>query len=72
VFAVRMLPKSWTKQVIDANGFALVLKYQLYPWSHRSLAQRVREELGLPVDTPRAPAEGTMDRFMNWHDAQVA
>lgn len=72
MFAVRMLPKSWTKQVIDANGFALVLKYQLYPWSHRSLAQRVREELGLPVDTPRALAEGTMDRFMNWHDAQVA
>lgn len=35
--------------MIDANGFALILKYQLYPGSHRALAQRVREELGDPL-----------------------
>jgi hypothetical protein len=71
VFVARMLPKSWVKEVIDAGGFALILKYQLYPWSFRGLAERVRGELGLPVDTPRALAEGTMNRFTNWHERQV-
>ena len=71
VFVVRMLPKSWVKEVVDARGFALILKYQLYPWSYRELAGRVRDELGLPVDTPRALQEGTMDRFTNWHERQV-
>lgn len=71
VFAVRFLPKSWVKEVVDAGGFALIFKYQLYPWSYRELAGRVRDELGLPVDTPRALEEGTMDRFTNWHERQT-
>lgn len=71
VFAVRMLPKSWTIEVIDAGGFALILKYQLYPWSHRDLAKRVKEELDLPVDAPRALQDGTMERFVNWHERQL-
>lgn len=66
-----MLRKSWVKEVIDARGFALILKYQLYPWSYRELAGRVRGELGLSVDTPRDLAEGTMDRFTNWHERQI-
>lgn len=70
VFAARMLPKSWVKEVIDAGGFALILKYQLYPWAHRELAKRVREELGLPVDAPRALEDGTMERFVRWHRRQ--
>ncbi|MGH9049514.1 MAG: hypothetical protein ACRDY4_07295 [Acidimicrobiia bacterium] len=71
VFAVRMLPKSWTKEVIDAGGFALILKYQLYPWAHRELAKRVRDVLELPVDAPRALQDGTMERFLRWHERQL-
>lgn len=71
VFAVRMLPKSWVNQVFHASGFALILKYQLYPWTHRGLARQVREELGLPVDAPRALADGTMERFERWHRADL-
>jgi hypothetical protein len=71
VFAARMLPKSWVKEVVDAGGFALIMKYQLYPWAHRDLARRVRDELGLPVDAPRALQDGTMDRFMRWHRPNV-
>lgn len=67
VFAVRMLPKSWVKEIVDAGGFGLILKYQLYPLAHRELAKRVREELELPVDAPRALADGTMERFVRWH-----
>ncbi len=68
VFAVRMLPKSWIYDLVSVGGFALILKYQLYPWAHRELARRVTQELGLPVDSPRALAEGTMARLIRWHN----
>lgn len=71
VFVARMLPKTWTNEIVNAGGFALILKYQLYPWSHRDLARKVREELGLPVDTPKALEDGTMERFVRWHRANV-
>jgi hypothetical protein len=59
------------KELIDAGGFALILRYQQYRGHFRGLAERVRWELRLPVDTPRALAEGTMDRFTNWHERQI-
>lgn len=43
VFVARMLPKTWIMEIQRAGGFALILKYQLYPWAHRDLARRVRE-----------------------------
>jgi hypothetical protein len=67
LFVVRMFPRSWIHEVNQSGGFVLVLKWQLYPWTHRSLAVRVRTELGLPVDCPRSLADGTMQRFGNWH-----
>jgi hypothetical protein len=63
----RMLPKAWIKEIIDAGGFALIIKWQLYPYTHRELARRVKAELQLPVDSPKALAEGTMARFEKWH-----
>lgn len=71
VFVVRMAPRTWVKEVGDAGGFVLILKHQLYPWSHRDLARRVAAELGLPVDAPRALEAGTVKRFTNWHDRQL-
>ncbi len=71
VFAVRMLPKTWIKEINDQGGFALVLEYQLYPWGHQDLARRVARELRLPVDAPKSIREGTMQRFINWHNGQV-
>lgn len=68
VFVARMLPKSWIREIVDAGGFALILKYQLYPWTHRELAKAVKSGLGLPVDAPRALEEGTMRRFVRWHE----
>ncbi|MFY9606989.1 MAG: hypothetical protein WAU45_00065 [Blastocatellia bacterium] len=67
VFAVRMLPKIWIHELINRGGYAMILKYQLYPWTHVELAHRVARELGLPVDAPKALAEGTMNKFEAWH-----
>ena len=71
VMACRMLPRTWAHEVIQAGGYAFIFGYQLYPWGYRDLARRVREELGLPVDSPRRLREGTMARFMGWHRRHV-
>lgn len=66
VFAVRALPKTWAEAVIQAGGYAMIMRYQFYPWTHADLAGEIRTKLGLPVDTPRRIEEGTMQRFENW------
>lgn len=71
VFAVRMLPKTWNYEIIKAGGFALIFRHQLYPWAYRELARRVADELGLPVDSPQRLADGTMQRFLDWHEKMV-
>lgn len=53
VFAVRSLPKSWIDALVHAGGYAMIMGYQFYPWSHIVLANEIRQKLGLPVDTPR-------------------
>jgi hypothetical protein len=66
VFAVRALPKTWASALIRAGGYAMIMRYQFYPWNHKDLADRLRSMLGLPVDTPRRIEQGTMQRFENW------
>jgi len=72
VFAVRMLPTTWFRELVnEVGGFGLIFKWQLYPFGHKSVADEVRAKLGLPVDCPVSLEEGTMDRFVNWHDKRV-
>jgi len=71
VFVVRVMPRIWIQDVARRGGFTLVLKYQLYPVSHKALAAEVRGRLGLPVDAPRALYDGTIQRFVNWHERQA-
>jgi hypothetical protein len=54
-------------ELIEAGGYGMILKYQLYPWTHKQLAKRVSSELGLPVDAAKALGERTMSRFLGWH-----
>lgn len=71
VFAVRMFPRSWMHELITAGGFGLIFKYQLYPWGQRELGRKIAQELGLPIDSPRAIRSGTMTRFLRWHEGLV-
>ena len=41
VFAVRMLPRPCVIELVSVGGYALILKYQLYSWTHAPLAKRV-------------------------------
>ena len=67
IFAARMMPKTWIFELNAARGYAMILKYQLYPWTHKPLARTVATELGLPVDAPRALHEVTTNRLVEWH-----
>lgn len=67
LFVARMMPKTYIKDVWDAGGFALLMKYQFYPYAHRELARTIASELNLPVDCPARLNENTLNRFLNWH-----
>jgi hypothetical protein len=71
VFVARMMPKTVINEIWKAGGFALILGYQLYPFSHKELARRVAAKLRLPIDAPRRLSEGTMKRFTDWHEKRV-
>jgi hypothetical protein len=59
VFAVRALPKTWAHALVQAGGYAMIMGFQFYPWTHKELADTIRETLGLPVDTPKRIEQGT-------------
>ena len=71
IIVAHMLPRTVINEIWRDGGFALILKYQLYPYSHRALAKRVSSELQLPVDSPRRLSDGTMKRFTDWHRKRV-
>ena len=66
VFAVRALPKTWAEALIQAGGYAMIMGFQFYPWTHKSLADSIRNNLHLPIDTPKKIELGTMQRFESW------
>lgn len=66
VFAVRMLPRTWAQALVRAGGYAMIMKYQFYPWTHQGLSGDIRNKLMLPVDTPKRIEDGTMKRFESW------
>lgn len=66
IFAVRSLPKTWIDALIKAGGYAMIMKYQFYPWTHKDLADEIQRILNLPVDSPKKIEQGTMQRLENW------
>jgi len=73
LFIVRMAPKSYINDVRRlSGGFTLVFKYQLYPFGQKAFADRVRARLRISVDCPTRIAEGTVQRFLNWHLRRLA
>jgi hypothetical protein len=67
LFIMRMAPKNYVHEVIMAGGFCLIFQYQLYPHGYKDLASQVRTELTLPVDCPKAIADGTVKRLLTRH-----
>jgi hypothetical protein len=71
LFVARMMPRTYINDVSKMGGYAMIMKYQFYPVSHRELANRVRTELGLPVDCPRRIQDSTLQRLLTWHEKKI-
>jgi len=67
LFVMRMLPKSYTWEVYRQGGYALIMKYQLYPHGAEDFAKEVRDTLALPVDAPPSIHQPTLNRLLAWH-----
>lgn len=72
LFIVRASPKSYNWEVIKAGGFALVFGDQLYPFGFDRIAEEVRRTLGLPVACFSSIPDGTIQRFVGWHEKKLA
>jgi hypothetical protein len=42
IFAGRALPKTWANAVIQAGGYAMIMGFQFYPWTHKEVADKIR------------------------------
>jgi hypothetical protein len=72
LFVARMMPKTYIQQVREAGGFCLLMGRQFYPIALAELATQVKNDLGLPVDTPARLEDGTLNRLLNWHKTQIS
>jgi len=71
LFIVRMAARSYINEVRLKGGYTLVFKYQLYPFGQKAFADKVKEALRLPTDSPARIAEGTVQRFLKWHQGRL-
>lgn len=71
LFIMRSAAKTYIHEINLAGGYALIFDYQLYPYAHRDLAQRVKSVLGLPVDCPASIADGTLQRLLKFHKKRL-
>lgn len=71
LFIMRWSPKTYVKMIADKGGFALLFGTQIYELSQANLVKRMREELGLPVDCPKAIPDGIIERFLKWHTQEI-
>ena len=72
LFIARMMPRSYVFELFKRGGFALLMKFQFYPFGSELFAATVRERLGLPVDCPKRLEDGTLKRLLNYHNRTLA
>lgn len=68
LFIMRHSPQPYNWEIVKRGGYAMIFETQIYPFGQRSLVEKIKEVLGLPVDCPRAIPEGIIDRFLRWHE----
>lgn len=69
LFIMRYAPQTYMWEIIGKKGYGMVFKSQIYDLSQKALVEKMKTELGLPADCPRAIPEGILDRFKTWHEA---
>jgi len=69
LFIMRHAPKTYMWDMYRNGGYGMLFKSQIYDLSQKALVEKMKTELGLHVDCPRAIPEGILDRFKRWHEA---
>jgi len=72
LFIMRGAAKSYNNKVIEAGGFALIFGSQIYPPGQEELVEAMRKELDLPAVCSGAIPDGTIDRFVKWHEKELS
>jgi len=74
LFIVRMAPRSYVEEVRTAGpGFTLIFQTHIYAEGHRDLVENIKKEFkGLPVDSPKDLPGSIINRFLKWHQRQLA
>ena len=72
LFIMRWSPKTYNKMIIDKGGYAMIFEKQIYELNQAKLVERLKAELGLPVDCPKAIPDGILERFLKWHEREKA
>jgi len=68
LFIMRYSPKTYNRMIIDKGGFVMIFGSQIYELSQMNLVERLKNELELPVDCPKAVPDGIFKRFVDWHE----
>lgn len=71
-FIMRHAPKTYMWDIYQSGGYGMIFKSQIYDLSQKALVEKMKNELGLPVDCPRAIPDGILERFKRWHEAPPA
>ena len=69
LFIMRHAAKTYMWEIIGKKGYGMIFKSQIYDLSQKALVEKMKNELGLPVDCPRAIPDGILERFKRWHEA---
>lgn len=69
LFFCRMLPGNWINDIYQQhNGVSIILGHQLYPYGEENTAKTIKENLGLPVDSPKELYDSTIKRLIDNHN----
>jgi hypothetical protein len=71
LFIMRWAPKSYINEVYNKGGFSLLYEMKIFDISQKRLVEDIRRLLKVAVDCPKAIGEGTINRFVKWHEKYV-
>jgi predicted RecB family endonuclease len=64
LFVSRMAPKNYNYEIIERGGVSWILGSQFYPFGQEELAEAIRQQLRLPVESPIRIEDGAVARLV--------
>jgi hypothetical protein len=71
LFVLRYAPTTYINEIYKQGGYTMIFECQIYELSQIDLVNRIKHEIGLPVDSPKAIPDGILERFRVWHEKKL-